>query len=155
MQKGEKLYTSAVLVHESVDLLRLLTIDSIDAIQSRGFKFKTANGYLPHHMTINMGKIEAGPLNRSNINSFVKLEVSQIVLDEKLGVCAAIVDNAYYQELSTEWKPLKSMNLHPHITIALKEGVKPVSSNEMLSSSCYQVFILDKRYTLNAVVDEN
>lgn len=85
-------------------------------------------GYIPtgweiiaHHMTINMGPIDKGPIkDRKFIGTSVEVEVDAIAADDK--VIAVRVKT-----------PIPSNNKIKHITVAVNRtnGGKPVMSNDL------------------------
>ncbi len=130
------MYIAAVLDQASILILRGAVRDAIlDAIcvdiEAEGFKFETpAGGPLPHHMTINMGEFDETLNKRSILGKPVEIGVDYVFYDPVLGVCAVTVDECEAGEYPDS-NEVHSANARPHITVALKPGVKPKTSNEL------------------------
>lgn len=144
------MFTAAVLQPNSAALLKWIMRGTLD-LESEGFQLTTKAGDpLPHHMTLNMGRFDESLNPRAMLGQSVVLHVDRLVADPQLGVCAAPVNLA-------EWQggEVRTVNTHPHITVCLKPGSKPMLSNEMLNRlSNVKVFPLDEVYRLEAIVEE-
>lgn len=128
------MYVAAVLYPEAAQVLKRLVLvvlkDSIcvDLISS-GWLFETpTGGELPHHMTINMGPLDETLNPPSILDQEVSLRVSHIYYDPILGACAVAVNSAWR---AGDAGLVQSKNDQPHITVALKPGVKPKVSNDL------------------------
>ena len=128
--------------------------------QGWGFHFKTPlNDKIPHHMTVNLGAIDVDLNEEGILERRTKLHVDQIRISVELGACAARVIKAEVEMKEFPviyWQNLNSINEHPHITICLKEGVKPFISNKLFETDRdfdLDVLHLDEVYVLPAVVN--
>lgn len=145
------MYTAVVLDGDSQEKLKLF-LQQNPALENFGFLFQTSRGDpLPHHMTINLGALDANLNNPSIVEQKAIITVKKIGFNEKMGVCAAVVESAY---LSSTSEKITSMNDHPHITCCLKQGVQPKMSNQMLvdPSTCF--FNLENIMVLSGTVKE-
>ena len=126
------MYTAAVLCPNSSALLRWMA-RAILRLEEKGYAFKTPHGEpLPHHMTINLGALDETLNPATWMGADVLLSVEELVYEEELGVCAAPVLLAVGNSGRHDGEELRSKNVHPHITVCLKSGVKPFTSNLML-----------------------
>lgn len=145
---GKMGYIAAVLDQKSQSLLTSLAVESVPS----EFVFKTKAGMLlPHHMTINLGDLDT-KLNPSEIlGQKVFLEISKIVYNLDLGVCASPVINARL----INGNEINSSNLIPHITIGLLSHGKPKDSNMMLEKDeNNQVIKLEFPIILESIVSK-
>src|SRR4051812_41160885 len=109
------MYTAVVLDRTSVRLLTWM-LRALTELDKFGFNLKTAQGVvLPHHMTINLGKLDATLNHPLIMDSEAELEIDEIVFDHVLGVCAATVKKA--TTLTFPDLPIRTMKLHSHITM--------------------------------------
>ena len=147
-QKGTRMFTAAVLGRISVALVTWILRGTID-LESKGFYLETPGGDpIPHHMTINLGSLNQSLNPPTILGQTVFLHINQLVYDTDLGVCAAPVFLAEWQG-----REICTIHAHPHITVCLKPGVKPVLSNKLLEQGG-QIYWLDESYCLNATVQE-
>lgn len=87
---------------------------------------------IAHHFTINMGKIEKGPLQkRDYLGTSIELEVESIAANEKVLAVGVKTD-------------LPSVNKRKHITVAVNRaaGGKPVMSNDLTDWQAMQPILL-------------
>ena len=150
------MYTAAVLLPSSQDLLRWIMRGTIK-LEDKGFEIQTEGGLaLPHHMTINMGKLDVSLNAESIFNCPAILTIDKLIYCKSLGVCAAPVKQAIALRLQDDdpMVAIKTINEHPHITVCLKPGVRPIASNELLDKQDGYVTKLDKDYGLEARIIE-
>lgn len=124
-------------------------------LEERGYAFKTPQGeLLPHHMTINLGALDEALNPPTWLDAEVGLFVEELVYEDELGVCAAPVVLTTGLSERHLGEQLRSKNAHPHITVCLKPGVKPFTSNLMLEHPEPKTtrVRLDKKYLLDARV---
>lgn len=127
------IYTAAVLSPMSATLLKwtMRAITGELELESR-FKFKTPQGEsLPHHMTINLGKLDTKLNPEWILGQNVKLFVDQLRWSEGIGACAYRVRDAISvidDHLITSINDGKSSK---HITTCLMPDVKAVRSNDL------------------------
>lgn len=152
------MYTAAVINPLGAGLLRWIA--KAEDLEGWGFLFKTPqNDEIPHHMTINLGAIDVDLNDEGILERPARLFVDQIRISVELGVCAARVTKAEVEmkEFPVKyWKNIQTINAHPHITICLKEGVKPFISNKLFETRedfDLDIIDLDEVYVLPAVVD--
>ena len=152
------MYTAAVLDPLGAGLLRWIA--KAEELEGWDFRFKTPlNDEIPHHMTINLGAIDVNLNKEEILEQRARLHVDQIRVSVELGACAARVIKAEVEMKEYPviyWQKLNSINEHPHITICLKEGVKPFTSNKLFETDPdfdLDVIDLDEVYVLPAVVD--
>lgn len=152
------MFTAAVLDPLGAGLLRWIA--KAENLEGWSFRFKTPqNDEIPHHMTINLGAIDVDLNDEAILEQPARLFVDQIRISVELGVCAARVIKAEVEMKEFPviyWQKLNSINEHPHITICLKEGVKPFISNKLFETRedfDLEVIDLDEVYVLPAVVD--
>ena len=152
------MYTAAVLDPLGAGLLRWIA--KAEELEGWGFRFKTPlNDEIPHHMTINLGAIDVDLNEEGILEQRARLHVDKVYASVELGACAARVIKAEVEMKEYPviyWQHLYSINEHPHITICLKEGVKPFASNKLFETNPdfdLDVIDLDEVYVLPAVVD--
>lgn len=150
------MYTAAVLTQNSSDLLLWIMRGTLN-LENKGYFAETAQGqYLPHHMTINMGRIDESLNHHSIVGLTAKLQVDSLIYDDAIGVCAAkVIDARCIRNAKSQMK-LCCKNSHPHITVCLKVNSKPVESNLLFKEGllCSTELQLDKTYELDAVIRE-
>jgi len=146
------MYTAAVLNNISSQLLRWIMRGTVN-LESQGYNF---GNNLPHHMTINMGKLDVSLNSKSILSCPALMKVSELRFDHDLGICAAPVDEAIALRMddSDPIVQIQTINEQPHITICLKPGVRPVTSNELLAISNAEVVKLDEVYELSGTIQE-
>ena len=113
-------YTAAVLTPESQQRLREFCQNHIPA----GWKVYC------HHMTINMGNINNGPVDPSQLNQKVLLNVVSLGQDDK--VVAVGIETT-----------VPSNNIRKHVTVAVGPTGKPKNSNDIVVWNKIQPFQLD------------
>ena len=152
------MFVAAVLDPLGAGLLRWIA--KAEELEGWGFMFKTPlNDEIPHHMTINLGAIDVDLNDEAILEQPARLFVDKIRLSLELGECAARVIKAEVEMKEYPviyWQKLNSINEHPHITICLKEGVKPFTSKKLFETDLdfdLDVIDLDEVYVLPAVVD--
>lgn len=156
------MYTAAVLTPMSAMALEWMVKAKL-GLQDQGFVFKTAQGQrLPHHMTINLGKLDEKLNSREIMGKKAELMVERLVYSDTLGVCAAPV--LFAKALMNEgeglekgdWVDVVSNNPEPHITCCIKPQSKPKLSNQMLEfpSPLTVTVQLDEPVWLEAVIQE-
>jgi hypothetical protein len=148
------MYTAAILNPVSAGLLRWIV--KAHGLENKGFSFKTPqNTEVPHHMTINLGPIDVNLNDEEILEKPALLHVDQIVWSHEIGACAARVVKAEVEMRkfpAIYWETIDTINAHKHITICLKNGVKPFLSNKLFESDS-EIIQLDEVYKLDAVVD--
>ena len=97
---------------------------------------------ITHHVTLAF-KPQDG-IKTSDIGKMVDLRVDGYILNKSLGVQVASVEI-----LSDE---ITSSNENPHITISVREGVKPVVSNQAFNHSDSEFFPFDAPLILKCPV---
>lgn len=152
------MYTAAVLTPLSAQLLRWIMKGTED-LEKSGFLLETPQGdFIPHHMTINLGRFDETLNPKSILGNQAIVKVDKLVYNDVMGVCAANVQEALgFQFLdSSPVVNIQCVNEYPHVTVCLKPGSKPVESNDLLSRpSPHTIEIaLDQVYELQAVVQE-
>jgi hypothetical protein len=149
------MYTAAVLTPNSRLLLRWMS-QALLRVEEKWFVFVTQQGgLLPHHMTINLGKLDPKLNDLYLLGKQVTLSLEEIWLNETLGVCASPVIKAGYYDEKGNWEGIASINSHPHITICVKPPSKPVVSNELFKEKQKCLIVkLDQIYDLEAIVEE-
>lgn len=151
------MFTAAILDPLGAGLLRWIA--KAEELEGWGFLFKTPlNDEIPHHMTINLGAIDVDLNKEGILEQRARLHVDKVYVGLELGVCAARVIKAEVEMKefpAVYWQKLHSINEHPHITICLKAGVSPVTSNKLFDQgrSNLDIIDLDEVYVLPAVVD--
>ena len=100
------------------------------------FIYQTEAGMeLPHHMTINLVALNKSLNDPKIIGKPVRLICNTVYVNSWMGVCAISVDKAYVElEIGKPWVELNTSNNFPHITVCLKKGATPKTSNNMLES---------------------
>lgn len=142
------MYTAAVLSEISANLLKWI-VRASTTLEKDGFRFCTANGVLPHHMTINLGELDASLNSPTILDQDVTLSFQEIYFDYTLGVCAAKIIEAKLQD----GYPIYSNNDVPHVTACMKPDSKPKFSNKLfLTSQHTEKVKLDQVYHLDARV---
>ena len=148
------MYTAAVLERNSQLLLQYATRKAIDWVDfDSAMLMATPRGdELPHHMTINLGKFDENLNSKDLLHKNCKLYVQNLTINEKMGVVAAKVRKA----ATDEHENVETFNVVPHITIALRKGVPPKKSNDMLESSSEdnRVVYLTEELALDAYIQE-
>lgn len=131
------MYTAAVLEDGQRNLLQIALTEVAPDIEDKGYLFETSRGdLLPHHMTINMGDFDQA-LNCISMGGMpVEVTIDGFWYDHKLGVVAARVADALCTIVGDErqcdyHEQVKTINEHRHITMCLKPGVKPFTSNKL------------------------
>lgn len=120
------MYTAAVLCQEDVTELKLIADQKL-GLSENNYVFHTARGdKLPHHMTINLNKIDPLFNDIEILGKKCELEIDGIAFDHFKNVCAARVKRA-----TVEDKEIRVANKQKHITIALRNGAKPAASNDL------------------------
>lgn len=125
------MYTAIVLEESS----RQLILDKFSSDLPSEFIFSDGVHQLSHHMTINLGRFDEHLNSRDVLEKPAVIRCSELVYNVDLGVCALSVDVAYVLEDET---PIHSMNLCPHITVALIPPAKPKTSNILLGKRPWQ-----------------
>lgn len=128
-------YTAAVLVDGQRSLLQIALCELRD-VEAEGFLFQGPTYPLPHHLTINMGDFDPVLNCISMLGMPVELVIDGFWLCPDIGVCAARVVEATCRIVGDErqmdyYNPVKTINEQPHLTTALKPGVKPFDSNKL------------------------
>lgn len=123
------------------------------------FLYQTEAGMpLPHHMTVNLGSLDKSLNDPRIIGKPVRLICKNVYVNNWMGVCAIVVDNAYVEiEIGQPWVDLKTSNVIPHITVCIKKGVKPKTSNDMLSSKFdddTRHLMISHELHLDAIIEE-
>lgn len=133
------MFTSAILTEFSRNFLKEIASKLVEFDEN--FLFQTEQGVLlPHHMTINLGDFDEKLNNPEILGCDAELFIDKIVFDPELGICAATVAQATAILPSGDQIKIQSANKCPHITIALKKGVKPKFSNQMLEQGTGKTF---------------
>ncbi len=139
------MYTAVKLNRPSIQLLTWAIKATLNP-EHFGLKFASKSYALPHHMTINLGKIDTKLNMKEYLNKKAFLQVSKAVMDiDYHGVCACEVEKAViYQtdDLLADGVSFRinTMNEKPHITCALAKDVNPVASNAMLEDKYAENF---------------
>lgn len=124
------MYTAVVLDEESRRNLTDL-VSRTQAPSERGFKFQTDRGDpLPHHFTLNMGYLDREINDVAVLDSPAEFVIDALCICEELGACAGRVVRAVARPDEREFD-LRSTNAHPHVTMCLKPGSRPVNSNRL------------------------
>ncbi len=124
------MYTAVVIDEEGCKVLTDLVVQT-QAPFERGFRFTTDRGDpLPHHFTLNMGALNRDLNHEAVLNSPAEFRIDAICICETLGVCAGRVVRAVARPDEREFDR-KSANDHPHVTLCMKPGSRPVYSNRL------------------------
>lgn len=122
------MYIAAVLTPESVEALKLSFEQNVPEKDRSGLVYDSVSGYLlPHHMTINMGKLDESLNSPEILGKKAVIFVQKFWVNQKIGVAAAEVSGN-----QGDGFVVKVANLSPHVTVALRIGCKPFFSNMML-----------------------
>jgi hypothetical protein len=122
------MYSAVVLTPESATRLKSILVLSYDF---HGFVFRTDRYDLPHHLTIGVGFFDPKLNSEEIIGKHAHLYIGNASVNQHMGICAVSINKAVCVVKEKEVE-IRSSNLHPHITCALKPGVKPFLSNRML-----------------------
>ncbi len=148
------MYAAAVLTEKSIHELKKVVTEQLD-VKKLGYQFSGTGYNFPHHMTINMGELDA-KLNKPEIlNKNVTLSYDTVVYDLELGVCAVpIIKKTTVSEPGHITREINTINQHPHITCCTKLGSKPKFSNQMLNmpGPDTRIVKLNKTNYLDAIV---
>jgi hypothetical protein len=150
------MYTAAVLTPVSRTTLTLILQQSFD-YRKQGYETKTpTGGVLPHHMTINMGGFDSALNPKETLGKRCFLEIDSIVRDDVLGVCAARVTKAISSHEDILLHTTNDDKSQKHITLCLKPGVKPVTSNKLFETAreTSKTIPLETPFLLEAVLEE-
>jgi hypothetical protein len=139
------MYTAAVLVDTSrqqligafQDIVLGCGTGLVSHLTDLNYCFVTAAGEkLPHHMTMNMGKLDTNLNPASCLGYRAILSVDSFFIDHEWNVCAAKVIRAVTEHtpIRPETLPINSVNdakSHKHITMCVREPGKPFHSNKI------------------------
>ena len=132
------IYTAVILEKTSCQLLTW-AMRATANLEGKGFGLKAHDYHLPHHMTINLGEFDIA-LNHEKVLycDFAELEIDSLFWSESVGAAAYRVcpKSAWTEDPKFVRHPIKTINddkSHAHITVALRDGVKPVRSNDLFS----------------------
>ena len=148
------MYTAAVLTPTSQTTIRWLILNTFKCEKS-GYIFKTpVGGTLPHHMTLNMGPLDESLNPKEILGKSCILEINSIYQDDQLGVCAARVTKAQCGDIVLH--TVNDGKGHPHVTLCLKPGVKPVTSNKLFTEKLPSTVTHDlgEPFLIEAVIQE-
>ncbi len=150
------MYTAVVLDQSAVAALTQKLRETVNLEPE--FSLDGPEGYpLPHHMTLNLGKLDTKLNAEWMLNAECELIVDAFLWCDKIGACAARVVKALVFDDSGNPGELASFNdgkSHKHITTCLKPGVKPFKSNALWDDpSKVNIFTFDP-ITLEGVVKE-
>ena len=158
------IYTAAVLTPQSANLLRWAMRAATKGFElENDFGFKTPqNEPIPHHMTINLGKLNTELNPDWILGMSAKLKVDQLRWSEEIGACAFRVVEAISVVDDYVIKSFNDEKSNKHITTCLKPGVKAHKSNDLFGvkaitdfgSSIQYSNLFEEIIELDAVVQE-
>lgn len=140
------MYTAVVLSPSSAALLQGIVRGKTN-LEELGFVFMTDRMALPHHMTINMGRLNPSLNDPDILGQRAMLSGSLIAYDVASGVCAAKISSAKIGE-----RELHTANAQAHVTVCLRPHVRPKESNTLFASNTYESVTQD--FALEGIVQQ-